>query len=765
MREGSVTGKLRIRWVYDTVSGAKGQLAESTRYVNGEAYTTKVTAYDRLYRATRTATVIPGVEDELAGTYESGTQYRPSGLVGSVSYSAAGSLAGGSVNYTYEDTTLRPASVFGQGMTSTASYNDIGKPLQYTFGLTNGGKKTQVTNTYEWGTRRLATSRVDREGQAGVDQHATFRYDEAGNVLSLTDVSRTGTDNQCFTYDHLQRLTEAWTEGDQTCEAAPPKDGIGGPAPYWHSYTYDKVGNRLTETQHHTGGDSTKDTKRKYSYPDPGTPKAHTLSSVTTTGPSGTDTTGYKYDETGNTTDRGSQHLDWDTEGLLTKVTEPVAGKPDKVTEYLYDASGNRLISRTGTRTTLHLGHTDVTLDQGATKAKATRYIDLGNGHQAVRSDDGSFTFTLADHHGTGMLAVAAADLALNQRRLLPFGAARDTPTGAWPGTRGFVGGIDETKDTGLTHLGAREYDPLTGRFISVDPIMDLADPQQLHGYTYGNNNPLLHADPDGKWFGFLSLFKQAKKLYQRLLKVPNANSGKYRARATAPAVKNKDLDGALQQIYPKAVAKKVMGDGKAATAIIHEFNTGKRLPGKTRLHMEKGWGTMQSLTDILEKDRKARETGKKPGDILSDSDLAVAKAEAKELWHALNSRDVTGNIDKMVNADPSMKKAIKTNFDKIVKVAAIQDLTGQQFQPTQYKGPQPVGQPTRLRGFARTLGVAGGVLSVVQAPAYVEEHGVKGGAWELFKDIVDPLGFEEAAYPDQGGGSSVCDPSAGNCA
>ncbi|MFI6588592.1 polymorphic toxin-type HINT domain-containing protein, partial [Embleya sp. NPDC050493] len=36
------------------------------------------------------------------------------------------------------------------------------------------------------------------------------------------------------------------------------------------------------------------------------------------------------------------------------------------------------------------------------------------------------------------------------------------------------------------------------GRFISVDPIMDLTDAQQMHGYTYSNNNPLTFSDPSG---------------------------------------------------------------------------------------------------------------------------------------------------------------------------------------------------------------------------------------------------------------------------
>src|SRR5262249_5736966 len=154
---------------YDTVTGAKGQLAESTRYVDGQAYTTAVTAYDKLYRPSRTATVIPASEGALAGTYQSGTTYKPSGLVASLSYSAAGSLPGGSISYTYEDQTLRPISVFGQGMTSTATYSHTGKPLVHTFGLSSGGKKTQVTNAYEFGTQRLSSTRVDREDQAGVD--------------------------------------------------------------------------------------------------------------------------------------------------------------------------------------------------------------------------------------------------------------------------------------------------------------------------------------------------------------------------------------------------------------------------------------------------------------------------------------------------------------------------------------------------------------------------------------------------------------------
>ncbi|MEW2070526.1 RHS repeat-associated core domain-containing protein [Streptomyces sp. NPDC007346] len=502
LRENTSTGTLRARWTYDTVSGAKGHLAESVRYVDGVAYTSRVTQYDHLYRPIRTAVVIPEAEGALAGTYQTGTSYKPSGLVAGVSYSAAGSLPGGSYNYTFEDQTLRPVSVFGDGVRAQATYSLTGKPLQYELSAGTGGKKTWATNTYEWGTQRLATSRVEREEVPGVDQHNTYRYDEVGNVLGVSDVSRDGTDTQCFAYDHLRQLTEAWAQGARSCATAPAAGPLGGVAPYHRSYTYDKTGNRLTETLHDTGGDRSKDTERTYTYPEAGRPQPHTLTSVTESGPAGTTTGAYGYDETGNTTTRpaggATQTMSWDAEGRLAQVTESGTGGTARTTDYLYDSEGERLIKRTGGETTLYLGHTEITLTEGAAKGKATRYVPLGGGHQAVVGDDGSVTFTLADHLGTGQLAIGAADQQLTQRRTLPFGGTRGEQPTSWPGTKGFVGGTDETADTGLTHLGAREYDPDTGRFLSVDPLFNSTDPMQINGFAYSHSNPVTRSDPSG---------------------------------------------------------------------------------------------------------------------------------------------------------------------------------------------------------------------------------------------------------------------------
>ncbi|KJY43866.1 sugar-binding protein [Streptomyces sp. NRRL B-1568] len=499
LREGSPDGTKLAEWTYDTVEGGKGQPASATRYVDGHPYVSRVTEYDALYRATRSAVEIPAVEGPLAGTYDFGTNYTLSGNVKSTFLPKAGSLPGDGVIYRY-DSLLRPTEVQGPGglKASITSYSFTGKPLQAK--LTGDGKFTQITNGYEWGTQRLATTRVDRENAPVVDKAATYTYDETGNIRAVSDASTGGTDTQCFTYDYLRRVTDEWTQSTPTCGAAPAGNLTGGPAPYWNSYTYDKTGNRLTETRHDTGGDSAKDVKRTYTYPAAGGPQPHALSAVNTSGPTGTAKDSYAYDATGNTITRvlggDTQTLDWDAEGHLAKAIQLKNEKPAGTASYLYDAEGQRLISRTDSETTLYLGSTELTLAKGATTPKATRYIDLG-GVQAIQSDDGTASFVIADQVGTGQLAIDSKSASATRRRSTPFGAPRGEQPKNWPGTKGFVGGTNDAT-TGLTHLGAREYDPGTGRFISVDPVLDLQDPQQNHGYAYANNNPATLSDPTG---------------------------------------------------------------------------------------------------------------------------------------------------------------------------------------------------------------------------------------------------------------------------
>lgn len=84
---------------------------------------------------------------------------------------------------------------------------------------------------------------------------------------------------------------------------------------------------------------------------------------------------------------------------------------------------------------------------------------------------------------------------------------------------------MDGTTDpTGLTHLGAREYDPTLGRFISVDPLLVVDDPVQHNAYQYGSNNPATYSDPTGensRCYGGNMSASCAPRIHPRAIAIP----------------------------------------------------------------------------------------------------------------------------------------------------------------------------------------------------------------------------------------------------
>jgi RHS repeat-associated protein len=61
--------------------------------------------------------------------------------------------------------------------------------------------------------------------------------------------------------------------------------------------------------------------------------------------------------------------------------------------------------------------------------------------------------------------------------------------------------GYMQDDETGMYYLIARYYNPEQGVFISADPDPgDSDDPITQNGYTYADNNPVMHVDPDGHW-------------------------------------------------------------------------------------------------------------------------------------------------------------------------------------------------------------------------------------------------------------------------
>ncbi|MEU6848824.1 RHS repeat-associated core domain-containing protein [Actinacidiphila alni] len=501
---------------YDSV--AKGLVDTSTRYVGGSgagglAYTRKVTAYDSLDRATGTELDLPDSDPlvtsgAVADTLKFSTYYNIDGTQQYVNTPAAGGMGSEIVSTGYDSVGL-PTTLSGStGYVLDTSYSATGQPLLTTLGTSAAAdvKKAYITNVFEEGTQRLLDSHVTDQTHPYMLQDLQYSYDDAGNVIAIKDPTTLGgtgaADNQCFAYDGYQRLTESWTPADGDCATASRTAAkLGGASPYWTSYTYSSGGLRSTETQHTTAGD----TRRTYCYTGS---QPHALTAVT----GATSCTGvtpqYGYDATGNTTGRpdgtAAQTLAWDAEGDLGSVSEQ-HGTTTDTTGYVYDADGKLIIRRNASgETVLYLdGITEVHLDNSGTAPSywAQRTYSAGGVPVAVRTGKPGGTtlsWIAGDQHGTSSLAVDAATQAVTKRYTTPFGAPRSGGSGNWPDDKGFLGKAADP-DTGLTYIGARAYDPVTGRFISVDPALETDRPQTLNGYTYAANNPATDSDPTGE--------------------------------------------------------------------------------------------------------------------------------------------------------------------------------------------------------------------------------------------------------------------------
>ncbi|MFJ8870126.1 RHS repeat-associated core domain-containing protein [Streptomyces sp. NPDC102473] len=521
--EGEPTTGTKLTETRYDKAGWLGYAWASMRYVNATQYIgSAVTSMDDFYRPLKTTHAVPATEGALAGSYEFTTSYNRDGTVRGTGLPAAGGLPAEALTYGYDEL-QRPTTLNGTTpyVTGTA-YSGISQVMGLEL-YTGSGKKVGQTFDYEAGTGRLRTATVDIAGATAPVKRSSYSYDQAGNVLSIADTANTSstavTDVQCFAYDTGARLKDAWTpaasaatsQGAGTvgsngldaskpsaCDAAPGTNALGGPAPYWKSHTVDAIGNRVAEVIHDTGRDATKDITRTYSYGGAGTAGdgPHQVTKVVENTPTGDSQSTYTYDDAGNTRTRvtggNTQTLDWNATGQPAKI-KTSAGE----TTFIYGPDGSRVIRKAPKATTVYLPGMELSLAAGSSTVKATRYYSHAGQTVAIRTSDNKLSFLASDHHGTGELAIDAATGTVAQRRSDPYGVDRGTPSGTWPGEKGFVGGTMDAS-TGLTHIGARSYDAQLGKFISVDPVIDYTRPQQINGYAYADNSPVTLSDPSG---------------------------------------------------------------------------------------------------------------------------------------------------------------------------------------------------------------------------------------------------------------------------
>ena len=514
-------------FAYDSL--AKGQPTSETLYTNGasdasKTYTETALGYTALYQSTGTSVTIPSAEGRLAGTYQYTNQHSATtSMLSGESFVAEAGLPREQVNYSYD--LSESLSAFGGTYTylNTVSYDALGHVLQTNFGVY--GKQLARTETYDLPTGRVLTQSDALQTLSSALDTTSYTYSQSG-LTSSVHTGQNGTttaDTQCFTFDHQQRLTAAWTDtggvnspttgqvmGIGGCKDASPVAGkvTGGPAPYWESFVYDALGNRVSATNHDTSVSSTaNDVVQTMSFNgyDAATgvnnaavqPAA--VQTVTTRSAAPTTTSAYKYDAAGNTLSRAGQSFTYDAEGHTQGVTD-TAHK--STSTYLYATDGSLLIQRdpASSQVILYLPwNEEIHLDTSGTgTVSGLRYHTASpDGVVLVRSSAGTLTYELTDSRDTAVTSVDASSLAVTRRYLDPYGNPRGPAPASWPDQHGYLNRAAD-HSTGLSLLGARQYDPATGRFLSVDPILAGGDPQQMNGYVYADDNPVTESDPTG---------------------------------------------------------------------------------------------------------------------------------------------------------------------------------------------------------------------------------------------------------------------------
>ena len=477
-----------------TMPNGKVHTFGSTADGRPKAYTPPgAAAYDRTYSTERTleSTKLPSGALEAMGYDTAGRLTSEDHVESKRSFAFDGeqdrfktvtrTLANGSgaqgIGYAYDG--LMPASLeFTGAATGKYEYAIGDRILPTSEKLTVGA--TSITRALEFDDDRLASKvgpfSIERTGPAGAVSKITdgklalsYAYDANGRPATRT-LSVGGTEKffQKLTFDNGGRATGREERVDGAADTlAYGYDGAGQlttvkrGATVLEDYAYDVNGNRLGAGAAYDDRDRL--TTRGgvgYTWDADGFLKtrgadtfAYSRNGELLSATAGGSTTTYAYDAFGRRTAAGSTKYLYGNPANAFQVTATVSG--DVVTTYYYDADDRLFaLERGGER--YYVG-TDA----------------VGSPRLVVKASDGSVVRKLAyDSYGVEKDAAGTFELAI-----------------------GYAGGLRDAA-TGLVRFGARDYDPVAGRFTASDPTFFRGSPENL--YQYANNNPITQRDPSG---------------------------------------------------------------------------------------------------------------------------------------------------------------------------------------------------------------------------------------------------------------------------
>ncbi|HEX5495264.1 MAG TPA: LamG-like jellyroll fold domain-containing protein [Mycobacteriales bacterium] len=407
-------------------------------------------------------------------------------LTANTSNTATSASNATSERFTYDDRGL-PLSSAGSAGPTTYGYNGDGQPASV--------QDTAGTTTYGYDSDgRLRTMHDPASGT-----NLTYAYDQMSQVSQIS--YGTGADTQAFGYDNLHRLTSDTlsTTGGTTVAS------IG--------YGYNADGNLTSKaTSQFTGSGS-----NSYGYDQAGRLVSWNNGATTTT---------YTYDASGNGTKAGNVTYTYDARdeltfdgtssytytanGDLSSVSGPSGTVTSTSDAYgqqatqgsqsdVYDATGRDVqVAVTGGATTAlsYQGTTGQLTSDGSTTYTWTPDGTL-TGAAAVGSS-GAGRLNLTDQHTDVIGQFTASGTALTGWQTFdPWGDV--TATGGGLGSLGYQSQYT-SPTTGQTDMGARWYNPTTGRFGNKDTTSNNPVPNSASAspFGYAADDPLDKTDPSG---------------------------------------------------------------------------------------------------------------------------------------------------------------------------------------------------------------------------------------------------------------------------
>jgi RHS repeat-associated protein len=521
----------------------------------------------------RDATVVAssGYVYDDAGRTTSVVRTGPGGSDANYSYTTAGRLSGASwstgvsVAYSYNSVgELTAVAPSGTGSVPTVEY--AYDPSGRVRSVVRQGETSAVKTDAEYDGAGQLTSLVHWTDEADLESYDITR-DSRGNPTRVDTTTGEVSMSALYTYDVVSRLkSECYPATGAVCTARSPKT----------SYTYDKVGNRATESVRTVEGTTATTVVTDYAYDAADELLTESVGSVatvtntwsangalaTSTTPTGTRTyvtdltdelisveledgslVGYTQDALGNRTSRT-------VDGVLdaTWAWDDLSSLPTRIGEY----------DSAGTLTTTWLA--DPTSSTGASLAQTT---------------DGVSSWLLSDPFANTVATVSTTgDTVSGTRTMDAFGVERSPATGALAdAATGFAGQyLDDA--TGLYDMRARDYDPSSGRFTATDPVKVPTGMPYVAGYSYAFNNPLMFSDVNGAWPNWDDLYNAAADVVNGAASVVNAMNRNPVATAALAVGLVLMMDGAAKDAAAVVVTAGTGGAGAVVAAPVAGVGT-----------------------------------------------------------------------------------------------------------------------------------------------------------------------------------------------